>query len=220
MTVHLIVHRTNICTVSVDALTRISRAPMRTVRARDLADVYAYPAPALADLARRDLVRRLAHGVYCAVPPEHVGTGWFPTVEAAAAAVATAFYGDRVPVLTGVSAARVHQAWPRAVSDGYVAVPARHRPLSLADRPGAIRFVTRAVETLDAVAVPTELGAALVTTPEQTVLDLARSDPHGDVADVEAAIDAMWDTCDVQVLAGIAARHRMRATFERVAADR
>ena len=193
---------------------------MRTVRALDLAGVYAYPAPALADLARRDLVRRLTHGVYCAVPPEHVGTGWFPTVEAAAAAVATAFYGDRVPVLTGVSAARIHQAWPRAVSDGYVAVPARHRPLRLAGRTGSIRFASRSVDALDAVAIPTELGSTLVTTPEQTVLDLARSDPHGDVADVQAAIDAMWATCDLQTLEDIAHRQRMRATLHRVVTAR
>lgn len=63
-----------------DALRRLSRAPLRTVRARDVA-------------------------------------------EAAAAAVATALYGDGVPVLTGLSAARMHRALPRAIGVGYVAVP-------------------------------------------------------------------------------------------------
>lgn len=202
------------------AAVRIARAPLRTVRARDLADVYAHPGPALADLAERGLVHRLVHGVYCAVPPEHVGTAWRPTVEAAAVAVATAFHGDRVPVLTGASAARVHQAWPRAVSDGHVAVPTQRRPLRFADRPGLIRFVARAVEALDAVAVPTELGTALVTTPEQTALDLARADPRGALPDVQAAIDALWVMCEPDVLADVAARQRMKATLARVVEGR
>lgn len=201
-------------------MTRIARAPLRTVRASDLTGVYAHPAPQLAALARRGVVHRLAHGVYCAVPPEYVGAAWRPTVEAATAAVATAFYGDRVPVLTGVTAARLHGAWPRAVSDGHVAVPTQRRPLAFADRRGTIRFVTRAVDALDAVAMPTELGMALATTPEQTVLDLARADPHHREPDVQAAIDALWVVCDRDVMAEIAARQRMRATFERVAGSR
>ena len=153
-------------------------------------------------------------------PPEHVGAGWRPTIEAATAAVATALYGDRVPVLTGLTAARMHGALPRAIGTGYVAVPTQRRPLRLADREGEIRFVMRDVAVLDAVLVQTDLGPALATTPEQTVLDLARSDPRGEDVDAHEVVDALWPLCDQDVLADIAGRQRMRATFERVAAGR
>ncbi|RMI06682.1 type IV toxin-antitoxin system AbiEi family antitoxin domain-containing protein [Cellulomonas triticagri] len=198
------------------ALTAIARAPMRTVRARDLADVYAHPGPELAALAGRGVVRRLAHGFYCAVPPEHVGTAWRPSVEAASAAVATALYGDRVPVLTGLSAARIHRALPRAIAVGHVAVPAQRRPLRFADREGEIRFIARAVADLDAVVVPTDLGQALVTTAEQTVLDLARNDPRGEDLDAQQSITALRPECDLDTMRDLAERQRMRATFARV----
>ncbi len=203
-----------------EVLRSIARAPMRTVRPRDLVDRYAHPGPRLAALAERGVVHRLAHGVYCAVPTEHVGTRWRPALEAATAAIATALYGDRVPVLTGVTAARVHQAWPRAVGAGFVAVPTQRRPLDMVDRHATVHFVTRAVERLDAVATITELGTALVTTPEQTILDLARADPRGEDPEVQAAVDALWVQCDPQVLAEIVPRQRMRATYERVVAGR
>jgi len=198
----------------------IARAPMRTVRAPDLAGVYAFPGPALSALARRGVVHRLAHGIYCAVPPEHVGGTWRPAIEAAAGAIATALYGDRVPILTGLTAARVHRALPRAVGVGYVAVPTQRRPMRFADRDGGIRFVMRTVANLDAVAVTTELGQALVTTPEQTVLDLARADPRAEDLDTQEAIEALWPQCDPVVLEEIAARQRMRATHGRLTARR
>ena len=207
-------------TAEREVLRLIARAPLRTVRAANLVDVYSHPGPELAILMRRGVVHRLAHGIYCAVPPEHVGETWRPTIEAATAAVATVLYGDRVPVLTGLTAARMHRALPRAIGVGYVAVPTQRRPLRLADRDGEIRFVMRAVTELDAVALTTDLGQALVTTPEQTVLDLARADPRRERLDVQEAIDALWPDCDPHVLAEIAGRARMRATYARVAADR
>ena len=206
--------------VEREALRLIARAPMRTVRAPDLTGVYAFPGPALAALARRGVVHRLAQGLYCAVPAEHAGGAWRPSLEAATAAVAAALYGDRVAILTGLTAARVHRALPRAIGVGYVAVPKQRRPMGLADRDGEIRFVMRAVAELDAVAVGTELGQALVTTPEQTVLDLARADPRAEDLEAQEAIDALWPECDPAVLAEIAARQRMRATFARVANHR
>ena len=114
----------------------------------------------------------------------------------------------------------MHRALPRAIGVGYVAVPTQRRPLRLADRDGEIRFVMRAVTELDAVAVTTDLGQALVTTPEQTVLDLARTDPRREHLDVQEAIDTLWPDCDPRVLAEIAGRARMRATYARVAAGR
>jgi len=203
-----------------EVLKLVARAPMRTVRAPDLAGIYAFPGPALSALARRGVLHRLAHGIYCVVPPEHVGGTWRPTIEAAAAAIATALYGDRIPILTGPAAARVHQALPRAIGVGHVAVPTQRRPMRLADRHGEIRFVMRAVAKLDAVAVATELGQALVTTPEQTVLDLARADPRAEDLDAQEAINALWPECDPAVLGAIAARQRMRATYARIAANR
>jgi hypothetical protein len=125
-----------------------------------------------------------------------------------------------VPVLTGLTAARVHRALPRAIGAGYVAVPTQRRPLRFADREGVIRFVMRDVAVLDAVLVETDLGPALATTAEQTVLDLARADPRGQDTDAQDAIGALWADCDVGVLEDIAGRQRMRATLERVAAGR
>jgi hypothetical protein len=196
-----------------------ARAPLRTIRTADLARIYAHPAQEARALERRGLLHHLAHGLYCAVPPEHDPATWRPTVEAAAAGIATALYGDRVPVLTGLTAARVHRALPRAIAVGFVAVPTQRRSLRLVDRDGEVRFVTRAVAELDAVLVTTDLGPALATTPEQTVLDLARGKPRGDDADAQEAIAALWPECDQAVLEEIAGRQRMRATLARLRAQ-
>ncbi len=134
--------------------------------------------------------------------------------------IATAIYGERVPVLTGLSAARVHGALPRAIGAAFVAVPAKRRPLKLADRSGEVRFVMRDVAALDAVLVPTDLGAALATTLEQTILDLARADPRGEDEAAQTAIDALWPECDHVALESIAATQRMRATYARIAEGR
>ncbi|MCG2799416.1 MAG: type IV toxin-antitoxin system AbiEi family antitoxin [Cellulomonas sp.] len=198
----------------------LARAPMRTVRAANLAGLYTHPGPELAILNRRGVVHRLAHGIYCAVPPEYAGGAWRPTFETATAAIATALFGGGVPVLTGLTAARMHRALPRAIGVGYVAVPTQRRPLRLADREGEVQFVMRKVGELDAVAMATELGQVLVTTPEQTVLDLARADPRAEDLDAQEAIDALWSACDPAALEEIAGRQRMHATYARVAANR
>ena len=204
----------------VDVVRRAARAPLRTIRTAELAFAYAHPRQEARELERRGLLHHLAHGIYCTVPSESDPATWRPTLEAATAAVATALYGDRVPVLTGLTAARMHRALPRAIGIGYVAVPTRRRALRLADRDGEVRFVTRAVAELDAVAMTTELGLVLVTTPEQTVLDLARADPRAQDLDSQEAIGALWPGCDPTVLREIAGQQRMRATYARVAANR
>lgn len=203
-----------------DVARRAARAPLRTVRTADLADAYAYPRPEIRELERRGTLHRLAHGIYCAVPADAEPTLWRPSLEAATAAIATVIYGDRVPVLAGLSAARIHRALPRAIGTGHVAVPTQHRPLRFVDRDGEVRFIMRDVANLDAVLVQTDLGGALATTPEQTVLDLARSDPRGESVDAQEAIDALWPQCDRAVLDEIAGRQRMRATLQRVTAVR
>lgn len=193
-----------------------ARAPLGTIRVGELAAIYAHPRQEARALARRGVLHRLAHGFYCAVPPERDPAVWKPSTEAAAAGIATALYGDRVPVLTGLSAARVHRALPRAVAAGFVAVPGSRRPLRFADRPGVVQFAARKVEHLEAELVVTDLGPALTTTAEQTVLDLARADPSGVGADIVAAIDALWPRCDGDVLEKIAGAQRMRATLVRL----
>lgn len=203
-----------------DVVRRAARAPLRTIRTAELALAYAHPRQEVREFERRGLLHRLAHGIYCAPPPEGDPATWRPTLEAAAAAVATALYGDRVPVLTGLTAARMHRALPRAIGVGHVAVPTQRRPLRLADRDGEVRFVMRAVAELDAVAMATELGQVLVTTPEQTVLDLARADPRAEDLDAQEAINALWPDCDPAVLEEVAGRQRMRATYARVAKNR
>ena len=109
---------------------------------------------------------------------------------------------------------------PRAIGVAFVAVPTQRRPLQLADRKVQIRFVTRAVTGLDAALVTTDLGPALATTPEQTVLDLARADSRGQDADALEVIDALWADCDQRVLEDVAGRQRMRATLSRLRAGR
>lgn len=198
----------------------VARAPLRTVRVDDLRQTYAHPAKEARELERRGVLHRLTRGIYCGVPPEHDAAVWRPTTEAATAGVATVLFGDRVPVLTGLSAARVLQALPRALGAGFVAVPTQRRPLRFLDRDGEVRFVQRRVDDLDAVLVSTDLGHALSTTAEQTVLDLARADPQGRDADAQEAITALWLECDQGLLDQIAGRQRMRATLIRLRSGR
>lgn len=194
----------------------VARAPLRTVRAVALGAVYANPHKEAGELVKRGVLHRLAHGFYCVVPPEGDPASWRPTIEGAAAGIATAAYGDRVPVLIGLSAARLHQALPRAIGEAFVAVPTRHRPVALVDRGGKVHFALRAVAALDAELLVTDLGPALVTTVEQTVLDLARQDPRGQDLDAGQATEAMWAACSQDVLERLAGQQRMRTTLHRL----
>ena len=186
----------------------------------DLADLYAHPRKEIREFQQAGVLHRIARGIYCAVPLDAEPGSWRPTLEAATAAVATALYGARVPVLTGPTAARAHRALPRAIGSGHVAVPTYRRPMVLADRDATVHFAERGVTALDAVLVQTDLGPALATTPEQTVLDLAKGDPRGEDLDAQQAIDALWPRCDRATLEQIAGRQRMRATLRRVVAGR
>jgi hypothetical protein len=193
---------------------------MRTIVVADVAGLYAHPRKEIREYQIAGVLHRLARGVYCAVPPDVEPQTWRPSLEAATAAVATAFYGARVPVLTGLTAARAHLALPRAIGAGYVAVPSYRRPATLADRDAIVHFAERDVAELDAVLIQTDLGSALATTPEQTLLDLAKRDPRGEDLDSREAIEALWPQCDPATLEQIAGRQRMRATLRRVARGR
>jgi hypothetical protein len=138
-------------------------------------------------------------------------------MEAAGLAVATAIFGPGVPVLMGASAARLLRVVPRALDVATVAVPRQHRDICLIDG-GVIRFVMRDVERLDArqEAVP-DLGLGLVTTEEQTVLDLAK---RGDAAlgesGVAEAITALLSRCDRGTLERLAREQHLRSALARV----
>lgn len=108
--------------------------PLRTLRPQDAEDVYAQPRGEMRRLERRGVLHRLAHGYYVVVPQDQTGTGWMPTLEAAAAGIATADFGLANAILMGVSAARLHGAIPRAIATGVVAVPAQRAAIKLADR--------------------------------------------------------------------------------------
>jgi predicted transcriptional regulator of viral defense system len=194
----------------------LAALPMRTLRPQQASGVYAQPRGEMLRLERRGVLHRLAHGYYVVVPQEHVGTDWLPALESAAAGIATADFGTDDAILMGVSAARVHGAIPRAITTAVVAVPAQRNTITLADRAAHVRFVKRDTARLDAERMSTELGATLVTTPEQTVLDLARRPALGDAADeVPGAVRILLARSDPALLDELAKAQRAMASLRR-----
>lgn len=146
----------------------------------------------------------------------HVGRAWLPPLEAAAAGIAVADDGAANVALMGISAARLLGVVPRALACAFVAVPRQRRRLVVRDRDAAVEFVRRDVARLDVESVPTELGRVLVTTPEQTVLDLAHRPTLGDAEDeVRAAVLALLARCDPAVLERLAAQQRLGGALRR-----
>ncbi|MFD6857602.1 type IV toxin-antitoxin system AbiEi family antitoxin [Rhodococcus sp. NPDC060090] len=194
----------------------LARSVMRTFRPQDVAHVYAHPRPELSRLTDRGLLHRVASGYYIVVPQEQVGRRWLPGLEAAAAGIASTIYGADHAVLMGVSAARVLGAIPRALATAVVAVPRAHRPIELSDRDATVRFVQRDTDVLDAERVETSLGPTLVTTPEQTVLDLARRPFLGNAEDeVPAAIVNLYSRSDPERLEQLAVPQRLVSALRR-----
>lgn len=194
----------------------LAALPLRTLRPHDAASVYAQPRGEMRRLERRGALHRLAHGYYVVVPQEHTGTGWMPALEAAAAGIATADFGPANAILMGVSAARLHGATPRALGTAVVAVPAQRNAIKLTDRAATVRFVKRDTARLDAQRMTTDLGPTLVTTPEQTVLDLARRPGLGAAEDeVRDAVRILIARADVYLLEELAAAQRARASLRR-----
>ncbi|MET4432468.1 type IV toxin-antitoxin system AbiEi family antitoxin [Mycolicibacterium sp. 624] len=196
--------------------TALAHAPLKTIRPRDAEAVYAHPRSQLVRLAEQGVLHRLADGYYAVVPQEMLGRKWIPNLESAAAGIATAIYGFDNVVVMGLSAARLHGVMPRALATAIVAVPRQHRLIELSDRTAIVRFVQRDTSSLDAERIGTELGPALVTTPEQTVLDLAHRPTLGDnEADVPAAVAALYARSDEKRLQGLAAEQRRLASLRR-----
>jgi len=197
--------------------TRLAVRPMRTVRPADLDGAYVNPRAVLRDRAARGLVHKVAYGTYVAVPDDaHDQARWRPALEAAAAAVATAIFGDRGAALMGMTAARLLGAAPRARGDAVVAAPRRHRDVTLVDRrDAAVRFVQRDLDEIETQPIATELGVTLVTTPEQTLVDLAR-DRTVNEADRHDAMLALGRTADWDRVEALAAGQRGRTVAEPV----
>ncbi|MEV6658861.1 type IV toxin-antitoxin system AbiEi family antitoxin domain-containing protein [Nocardia fluminea] len=192
------------------------RAPLRTLRPQDLADIYVQPRPEIARLVDRGVLHRVAHGYYAIVAPEQIGRPWLPPLEAVAAGIATSIYGQEQAIVMGVSAARLQGAVPRALATAIVAVASQHRLIALTDRPAQVRFVRRETAALDAERIETPLGPALVTTPEQTVLDLARRPALGNAeAELRPAIETLYRRSDPTRLAQLAADQRLGAALRR-----
>src|SRR5450755_4505508 len=198
------------------ALTSLAGRPLRTVRPVQAGEQYAQPRQQLAKMARNGELHRTANGYYVVVPRAAIGTSWMPPLEAVAAGIAAADFGLDNAVLMGVSAARLHGALPRALAVAVVAVPMQRAKVRLRDRDGSVVFVKRNVDRLDAERLPTELGPALVTTVEQTVLDLAHRPLLGGAGDdVPAAIRTLLPRCDRHRLDELAVEQRLRAARDR-----
>src|SRR4051795_2696409 len=54
------------------------RRPVRVLRPQDAAEVYAYPRPEFARLARAGVLHRLASGYYAVVPEDQIDRAWLP----------------------------------------------------------------------------------------------------------------------------------------------
>ena len=194
----------------------LARRSFGVLRPVDAAELYANPAKDLARLAQRGSLHKLATGYYAVVPPGSTDRRWMPTLESAAYGVAAADYGPDLTVLMGLSAARLHGAIPRALTVAVVAVPKNRPRLALSDRDATIWFVRRDTDRLDAERLGTDLGPALVTTVEQTLLDLAHRPQLGGVpAEAHAAIRALWPRADGDRLAEIAREQRLRSALAR-----
>ena len=190
--------------------------PLSTFRPAQAKHTYAHPAAEVARLYHHGLLHRFTDGYYVVVPQDMVGRRWMPGLEAAAAGIASSIYGADDIVLMGVSAARLHGAISRALATATVATPAQHRPIVLSDRTAIVRFVKRNTRVIDAERYETELGSTLVTTPEQTILDLAHRPNLGDAEiDVPSAVAALYERTDKDHLQALATEQKRTTSLKR-----
>ncbi|QIS14179.1 type IV toxin-antitoxin system AbiEi family antitoxin [Nocardia arthritidis] len=90
------------------------------------------------------------------------------------------------------------------------------REVVVTDRSVQLRIVRRDTDALDAERVETTLGPALVTTPEQTVLDLARRPELGNAeVEIRSAIETLYRRSDSSRLAQLAVDQRSGAALRR-----
>ena len=164
---------------------------MRTVRPLMLRTLYANPEKELVRMRENGALIRIAHGTYIAKPDTiPADQPWKPLFEEAAMAYATAAFGDRVPILAGIGAARHWHAIPRAIATTVIAVPFQHRSIHLATG-GTIVFTVRR-DPVDTIPVQSGLGTMRVTTIEQTFIDLITRPMLGNMPEqAEAAARAL-----------------------------
>jgi predicted transcriptional regulator of viral defense system len=194
----------------------LAQVPFGVVRPADARGVYAFPTREFRRLEAAGALHRVATGYYAVVPQAVRGRGWLPSLEGVAYGIAAADYGAADVVLMGISAARLHGTVPRGLGVAVVAVPKQRPPVVLRDRPAEVVFVKRDVGRLEAERVLGDLGPVLVTTIEQTVLDLARRPELGGVPDeAHAAVRDSWARVDVVELRRIAGEQRLPAAARR-----
>lgn len=196
--------------------TVLARTAFGVLRPTDATDIFAHPSPEFHRLTERGVLHRLATGYYAVVPAAARGDRWLPGLESAAYGIAAADYGADVVVPMGLSAARLHGALPRAVTVAVVAVPKQRPILTMADRDAQVVFVRRDTHRLDAERVTTDLGTALVTGVEQTVLDLAHRPTLGGISkEARFAVAALWPRCSPRTIEKLAREQRLRAALDR-----
>ena len=189
---------------------------LRVVRPRDATDIYRYPAAEFRRLAKAGLLLPLTHGYYAIPTTEWVGNRtWRPAIEAVALGIAQVDYGPNDTALSGVSAARALGAVPRAMAVGVVSVPARRQ--SLTTVAGEVVFWHRPVRELDLQRHDGDLARGWVTTPEQTILDLADRPKLGGISAATAvdAIAALAMRCDWELVLGLSRSQDRRAAYAR-----
>lgn len=194
---------------------QLARTGNRVLKPADFHGTYANPWEEFARLKRTGVLAKLAHGYYLLIPEEQRAGYWAPEVEGVALGIAVADYGRDLVALMGPAAARVLGAIPRALATATVAVP-RQRPV-LTTTAGQVQFVTRTVERLDTQRVATDITTGWVTTPEQTVLDLADRPNLGGITPATAgeAIMTLAGRCDHQLVARLARAQRKIAAWQR-----
>lgn len=189
--------------------------PTLMLTGRSAAAVYAQPAAQLRRLANAGAIIKIAHGYYAAIPVDKSKGDWLPSLETLTAGLATAIYGQGNGALWGLSAARVHGALPRAIATGFALGPSQHRPLALTVRPGEAHFRMRDPERLEVEYLATELGPGLVTSIEQTILDLSGQEFDADSEPRVEAVRNLMAMANADRLAELAARVRGRAALAR-----
>lgn len=195
---------------------RLAARAFGVLRPADASTVYARPPQEFARLTSRGLLHKVATGYYAVVPPDATDRPWLPSLEGVAFGIAAADYGPSSAVLMGLSAARLHGALPRAISVAVVAVDKNRPKVTLSDRDAQVLFVRRVTDRLDAERVRTDLGAALVTTVEQTLLDLAHRPDLGFVPDeARMSVLALWPRADHARVEQLAGEQRLRAAMRR-----
>ena len=196
--------------------TEIAARSLRVIRPRDAADLYRNPPQEFARLARAGLLLRVARGYYAIPPMEALGTtSWRPSAESVALAIGIVDYGKDGAALVGISAARVLDAVPRALAVGVVAVPAERRPIDTLT--GPMTFWKRDTSGLAIQRTRTELATGWVTTPEQTILDLAYRPTLAGISPSTTS-EAMWTLAtrvDWETVFDLSVHQRRRAAYTR-----